>query len=252
MNSAARWPTIAMVACGPRPNGVGSTEPSTTHSPSTPCTRHRGSTTASSPRSHRRGAAQMLRGRPDRFAEFGCAADDPGHQIAPAAQVGDIGGLAVIAVLDPRRDRRVGRRPARPGRGTGAASAPPRCPAVGADPKPVVYGRTSSPRSTSTASSTGCPAAAGPAGGHHPLGWSQTALSDRQIREHCDTQRRPASAAGPIPESISRCADSTAPADSTTASASSRSGPSGPIAVDADGTRRRRSAPGSPGYRSAR
>ncbi|ODQ90739.1 hypothetical protein BHQ18_08345 [Mycolicibacterium flavescens] len=36
-----------MVACGPRLVIVGSTDPSTTHSPSTPRTRHCGSTTAS-------------------------------------------------------------------------------------------------------------------------------------------------------------------------------------------------------------
>ena len=45
-NSAARCPSITIVAWGPRPVTVGSTEPSTTHSPSTPRTLHRSSTTA--------------------------------------------------------------------------------------------------------------------------------------------------------------------------------------------------------------
>ena len=41
---AAGEPTV--VACGPRLGIAGSTEPSTTHSPATPRTRQRGSTTA--------------------------------------------------------------------------------------------------------------------------------------------------------------------------------------------------------------
>ena len=70
MNSAARWPSMTMVACGPRLVMAGSTEPSTTHSPSTPRTRHCGSTTAAVVvvSAHRRGAAQMLRRRPRRLA----------------------------------------------------------------------------------------------------------------------------------------------------------------------------------------
>ena len=43
---------------------VGNIEPSTTHSPSTPWTRHRASTVASPPTPHRHGAGQVLRCRP--------------------------------------------------------------------------------------------------------------------------------------------------------------------------------------------
>ena len=45
-NSAARCPSITIVAWGPRPVTVGRTDPSTTHSRSTPRTLHRSSTTA--------------------------------------------------------------------------------------------------------------------------------------------------------------------------------------------------------------
>ena len=55
-NSAARCPSIAMVACGPRLVIVGSTDPSITHRPSIPCTRHWWSTTAAGSRARPIGA----------------------------------------------------------------------------------------------------------------------------------------------------------------------------------------------------
>lgn len=40
MNSAARWPAMTIVACGPRLGIWGSIAPSTTHRSRTPITRH--------------------------------------------------------------------------------------------------------------------------------------------------------------------------------------------------------------------
>ena len=52
--------------------------------------------------SHWCGATQVLAGRPPRLPQFCCPADQVTHLVAATPQRSEVGGLAVIAMLDTR------------------------------------------------------------------------------------------------------------------------------------------------------
>ena len=103
MNSAALWPIMTMVACGPRLVMVGSTEPSATHSPSMRRTRHRGSTTAVSSPSGAHPAIRTGAARSTTRSEAGPARRRVRARVRfRPHSVSTSAGLAVVPVLDDR------------------------------------------------------------------------------------------------------------------------------------------------------